>query len=94
MIRDQIIEDTKTAGTPPDLSNVAARMNIGVDALLAQIREEPPVERLAGLSSAQAHLLMNHYKDFEMFAEGVKTVLTSFAETREKIRDIEKKSKK
>lgn len=94
MIRKQIIEETIASGKPPDLVGLAARMNIGVDALLVRIREEPPIERLTGLSSAQASLLVNHYKEFEMFAEGVRAVLTSFSETREKIREIEKKSRK
>ena len=94
MIREQIIEETIATGKPPELDSLAARLNIGVVDLLTRVREEPPLERLSGLSSAQANLLMNHYTDFEMFAAHVKATLASFTDTRAKIREIEKKSKK
>jgi hypothetical protein len=94
LIRQKITDETVTTGKPPELEMLAASMNISVADILAKVREEPPLERLAGLTSAQAYLLMNHYKDFEMFSAEVKATLTSFIVTREKIREIEKKSKK
>ena len=94
MIRNVIAETTAATGKAPELESLAARMSLSVGDLLIRIREEPPLESLLGLSSAQAVLLLNHFQDFEMFSVEVRAVIESFTETREKIRHIEKSLKK
>ena len=95
MIRRDIIECFRSAGVAPDVDQVAARLGTTREALLAQLESEPPLEDLAGLSIEQAWHLMRQFLGLAIFTAEIETevAVTSFYETREKIREFERKAR-
>ena len=95
MIRDDILECYRGTGVEPDLDQVAARLGITREALLERLRREPPLENLAGLSIDEILRVLRQFGGLAVFAKDIEVTVieTRFVETREKIREFERRAR-
>ena len=93
MIRRDIIQCFRGTEEEPSLDQVAAALGLTREALLVRLQNEPPIEDFAELSVEEVGRVIRQFAGLAVFTQEIETTVSRFIDTREKIREFERKAR-